>query len=317
VLLLLLAAAGRGWALETDQFWSWGRPLADSTAAVDAKLNLELERALADVSARGRDPASCSDVVKAFRSRLRFVLMHDIQIWAVNSALVARGPEGIEANRDYRRTNLYSNHPLIDPGTWMPITPTIEVAGVRFGTDKLSHFVSSGWLYYESYQRVLDDVGREDDALQAAVERGMLDESLILGRLTSGILSIADVEAGFSGLGFYRDLCGGDDPVLIRGDEGWTVSRPIGIGRYVNPRWEESFQPPVFSAGRWRKVRPVLEGLCDRLDDPEVVAQRRRYRSQDLGSPVAQVNLGIGLLYRVDGDDGERWTWTGGVGWGF
>ncbi|MCU0304088.1 MAG: hypothetical protein MUC56_08540 [Thermoanaerobaculales bacterium] len=286
--LLLVAAAGWSSALETDQYWSWGRPLADSAAAIDAKLNLELERALADSVDRRHARPGCTDVVRAFRRRLRFVLLHDLQIWAVNTTVVARSPEGPEENRAYRRTNLYSNHPLVDPGTWMPITPTIEVAGVRFGTDKLAHFVSSGWLYLEDYRRALGEVGSDDRALRAAVERGMLDESLILGKLTSGILSIADVEAGFSGLRFFRDLCWGEDPVLVQGDQGWVVTRPVEIARYVTPRWDESYQPPVYSAGRWRKVRPVLEGYCDRLADPEVVAQRRRYRSHDTPSPVAE-----------------------------
>ncbi len=37
----------------------------------------------------------------------------------------------------------------------MPYTPTIEVAGVRFGTDKLAHLVSSGWTYYGEYRKGL------------------------------------------------------------------------------------------------------------------------------------------------------------------
>jgi len=32
---------------------------------------------------------------------------------------------------------------------------------------------------------------------------------------------------------------------------------------------------------------------------------------------VAQANLGLGLLYRVDSGDGGRWLVTGGAGWGF
>ena len=43
----------------------------------------------------------------------------------------------------------------------------------------------------------------------------------------------------------------------------------------------------------------------------------RTYAGFELGLPVARANLGLGLLYRVDGGDGGRWLVTGGAGWGF
>jgi hypothetical protein len=43
----------------------------------------------------------------------------------------------------------------------------------------------------------------------------------------------------------------------------------------------------------------------------------RTYAGIELGVPVAQTNVGIGLLYRVDGGDKGRWMVTGGAGWGF
>lgn len=79
------------------------------------------------------------------------------------------------------------------------------------------------------------------------------------------------------------------DPILQRGTEGWVITRPIDLRDYVNPRWDESFQPPVYSRSRWRKVRPVLEGYCDRLDDPQVVGMLERYRSQDCQTVVGEI----------------------------
>jgi len=43
----------------------------------------------------------------------------------------------------------------------------------------------------------------------------------------------------------------------------------------------------------------------------------RTYAGFELGVPVAQANVGIGILYRVDNGDGGRWLVTGGAGWGF
>jgi len=286
--LISILFGGVASALETDQYYAWGWPLADSTDAVNAKFNLELERAIASFPDKS-PPETCSEVSAAFRSRVRFLLLHEIQVWAWNTEYVARIPNGGAEQGEYRRTNLYSNHPLIDTGTWMPFTPTIEVAGVRMGTDKLAHLVSSGWTYYGEYRKAMEDGETSEEAERIAVRRGITEESLILGGLTSGVQSIADIEAGFGGLRFYRDLCSCDDPILKFEESRWVISRPIDLRDYVTPRWDESFQPPVYNAGRWRKVRPVLEGYCDRLNDPQVVAVRRRYRERDRETVVGEV----------------------------
>jgi hypothetical protein len=172
---------------------------------------------------------------------------------------------------------------------WMPLAPTIHVAGVRIGTDKLAHVVSSGWIYYQVYRKAIEKGHTSDEAERRAVRRGLLEESMHLGGRTSGIQAIADIEASYGGLRLYRDLCDTDDPLLRLEGGGWIVSRPIDLRHYVTPRWDESYQPAVFGRGRWRKVKPVLESYCERLDDPNVVALRRRYRERDKGSVVSEM----------------------------
>lgn len=286
--LWLVVFPGPSSALETDQYYAWGRPLADSTDAVNARFNLELQRAI-DGFAEHRQPETCRKVAVAYRKRLRFLLLHEIQVWAWNSELVDKYPDGGEEQREYRRTNLYSNHPMIDTGTWMPYTPTLEVAGVRFGTDKLAHLVSSGWTYYKEYYRGIKKGQTPDEAKLRAANRGITEESLILGKLASGVTAIGDLEANYAGMQFYFDLCDVEDPIVKLGEDGWFISRPVDLRNYVTPRWDESYQPPIYTKGRWLKVRPVLETYCDRLDDPEVVAMRRRYREMDEGSMVGDL----------------------------
>ena len=288
LVISLLAGSGLLSALETDQYYAWGRPLADSTDVVNARFNLELERTIAGLPEH-RQPETCRKVAIAYRRRLRFLLLHEIQVWAWNSKWVDRIPNGGEEQREYRRTNLYSNHPLIDPGTWMAYPPTIEVAGVRIGTDKLAHLVSSGWTYYSEYRRGLKKGQTPEEAERRAVRRGIIEESLILGKMASGVLAIPDLESSYAGMHFYIDLCDSEDPILRLEEGRWIITRPIDLRDYVTPRWDESYQPPVYSKGRWRKVKPVLETYCDRLDDPEVVEMRRRYRERDRGSLVGEI----------------------------
>jgi len=286
--LWLMAVPGSTSALETDQYYTWGRPLADSTDVVNARFNLELEWAIASFPAQ-RPPETCREIAVAYRKRLRFLLLHDIQIWAWNSQWVDRIPDGGEEWREYRRTNLYSRNPPYDPATWMPYTPTIEVAGVRIGTDKLAHMVSSGWTYYGEYRGGLKKGLTPEEAERHAVQRGILEENLILGKLASGVLAIADLEASYAGMHLYVDLCDAEAPVLSFEDNRWTVTRPIDLRDYVTPRWDESYQPSVYTTRRWNTLRPVLETYCDRLDDPQVIEMRRRYRERDTGSLVDEL----------------------------
>jgi len=50
--LVLLAGATAAMALETDQFWAWGRTLTDSTDVLNAEVNAEIESVLFRVNAR-------------------------------------------------------------------------------------------------------------------------------------------------------------------------------------------------------------------------------------------------------------------------
>jgi hypothetical protein len=274
-------------ALETDQFYTWGRPIADSTDVLNAKVNSEIALALDELNAgRLRTSRSCEKVSKKVMWRLRFLIFHEIEMWALNSPLVARIPSTPEEELHYRKVNLYGNHGPLDIGTSIPTSPTIQVHGVRFGTDKLSHFISSGWRYHLRYHRALRKGATPEEAEQRAIRRGILFEKTILGAMTSGVFSRSDLEANYQGMRFFIDLCDGESPLLARTDEGWTMARPIDFRNYVVPEWDESFQTSTYSKGRWRKVRPVLIRYCSLLENAEYLDQLEAYRLRDRLTPT-------------------------------
>jgi hypothetical protein len=270
-------------ALEADPYYAWARPLADATDAVNAKFNLELERAILSFE---HAPPECEDIAVRFRKRMRFILFHKIQIWAMNTSLVQRVPEDGNEYFDYRRSSMYRFHGPLDTGMWMPLTPIIEVNGVRISTDKLSHLVSSGWTYYSTRQKALRRGMSEDEAERAAVRRGILEERLILGAAVDGILSIADMEANLQGMQLYVDLCAGDDPVIANEQGLWSIRRPIDLRDYVHPGWDESYRVSIFRDGRWEKIEPGLQQYCALRDDPWVLDMQNRYRARDRATAV-------------------------------
>jgi len=285
--LVAAFAVAEATALETDQYYTWGLPLADGTAALNGKINLEITRALAAAeAARPEEPPTCQAIARNLRGRLHFVILQPIEVWVTHSPLVRRLPATPEDELSFRRTNLNGNHGPFDTGRWIPDSPTVEVNGVRFGADKISHFFSSGWRYYAKYLAARKRGLSDSQASDAAVEWGVLEERTTNGLLTDGVFSRGDLEANLGGMRFFLDLCDGPDPLLAVDGERWKVHRPFDWRAYVTPGWDESYHVSIYSASRWRKVRPRLLEYCGRRNDPEVVERRSRYHATDRPSPT-------------------------------
>ena len=275
-------------AIETDQYFAWGRPLSDSTDVLNAKVNAEIGLALAKINRRlSRHHKSCHDVTRAILARFRvFLIFHEPELWANNTSLVDRIPGSPAEELEYRKRFLNHDTGPLDTAGWVPPSPTIEVDGVRIGTDKLTHFFSEGWMYFKWYRKAVDSGTPREEAELLVLRRGTLFERTILGMGTSGVLSPADLDSNYQGMLFFRGLCNERDPQLVKDSEGWRLVRPFDFREYVTPEWDESYQPNVYNARRWKKVLPVLKGYCPLLDNPDVQRQRREYRERDRDTPT-------------------------------
>lgn len=279
---LLLASASLAGALETDQYYAWGRELAESTDAVNAKVNLEIGIALERINGRRTSRnMSCETVAAKVTSRLRMLIFHPVELWASNTSLVDRIPATVEEELAYPRASIYGIHGPFDIGAWLPPSATIQLNGVRVGTDKLAHFFSGGRAYYLVYRRARRWGLDREQAEIRAIDRGIFSEQTYLGKTSSGVFSAADLEANFQGMRFLSGLCEGQAPRLQRGAQGWELTRPFDFREYVTVEWDESYNTSGFSAGRWKKVRPRLLEHCPKLADPALQEQRRAYAARD------------------------------------
>ncbi len=290
VLTAALAALAAGWAvaLETDQFAAWRKPLADSGPAINARIDLEIQLALDDLNRRG-EPTTCDDVAAAVRARLEFEIFQPLELWALQSPLVEQSPTRGDEEARFLHQSIYRRSRPWDIAMWMPLSPTIEVGGIRIGTDKLAHFASSGWKYRNAYLRRSRRGETAEQASLGAIRWGILEERSINGSLSSGIFSRSDLEADYAGMRFYLELCGGPDPIVERTDGGWRIRRPYDIRPAVTPEWDESYTLPLYRRGRWKKVRPEIATSCGAIDDPEVRARIDAYRRRDGTTPSERV----------------------------
>ena len=282
IALACLALEGPAAALETDQYYAWRRPLADSSEALNAKINFEMDEALREINAQdaGRG-ASCRDVVSAIHDRYTLFIFQKIELWAQRTSVLSRIPADESEEFDYRKNWIYGQIAWYDLGRTVPPSPTIEIDGIRLGTDKISHFFSEGHYYLEWYEGARARGLSHDEAVKFAVRRGIAIETTVLGGVISGVISPADLEANYQGLDWYIGLCDGDEPELQRGADGWHLRAPFDLRPYVSPEWDESYLPNVVLKGRWSHVKPEIERHCPELSDPAVIARRAAYAARD------------------------------------
>ena len=279
--LLGLGGAGAAPALETDQFFAWGRQLEDMTVVLNARVNLELERLVAELNRDGRD-RPCQKVRFRFFKRHRMLFFDGFETWSVNSPLVSRSPSGTEEMREFEQKYIYAaTSSLFDTGRWMPPSPTVEVNGVRLGTDKLTHLLGTAWYYHRWYRKARARGVTSAEAELKALRRGLRHEITILGRAVSGVLSLADLEANYEGMWFYEHLCAGDDPSIVYDEGMWRLRRPFDLRDYVTPEWDESYQPNIYVRRKWAKVKQQMLAYCPMLEHPQVTARRHAYAERD------------------------------------
>lgn len=284
--LTSLLAAAPAAAIETDQFYAWGHVPQDSTDAVNGWVNLEIRDVLAQA---GGEPESCDEVRRRIMRHFRLFLFHRLELWAMNSSLVDRAPDGPDETFRFRSQYLYGNRSALDPARLIPPSPTIRLNGVLVGTDKLTHFTSEGWWYFKWFDKARRRGLEPDEAELKAIRRGVLVEKTILGKAVSGVFSAADLEANYQGMRFWASLCDGEHPMLASTGDGWSLAEPFDFRRYVTPEWDESWQPSILSRGRWKRIRRVLVGLCPMLETPAVRELRRSYARRDGKTRTEQV----------------------------
>ncbi len=266
VLLLTFLSLSEALALETDNYIVWGKELNDSSQAINQYLKDEIQLALKE----SKPQESCLGVTKKIAKRFKSYLVHHnpVENWVIEHL----GAEFLyPVNMNYVSQSIYQ-----DPfRSYIPkfgLSPNIQVNGYYFGTDKLSHFASTGMTYYLHYLRERKN-HVEDIAVVKAMELGVLDERTLHGHWASGVFSYADLEANYQGFLFYKNLCSR----LTKNSE-WILRDAPQIQSYVSGLWDESYYLSYRLPENWEKVAPVLKAhYCPRKAEPKVLARFNYY----------------------------------------
>jgi hypothetical protein len=247
--LTLVAGVASGY--ETDQYSHRDLQLADS---VDA-LNDEVNRALEDIASSwrgGEDPRRFARAV--YRELGGRHWIDRLERWAIRSP-------NIDKPERYKRHSVYRGLPVWARrvGFLFGVGPTLEVSGVRLGSDKLGHFLSQGWKYHKRYLRSRSEAH--------ALRLGVRNEASIFGSPFTGAFSNADLVANYEGFLFYRSLFEdgvvGDRPAIVEFvGAGARLRRPFDFRDHVNDYWDEALNPNRFDRLMHGTMLRRLRELC-------------------------------------------------------
>ncbi len=266
---------------ETDQYIVWGIELEDSAEAVNNYLNSEAEKFIEKRNRIDRKKMDDEQLVsKLYAYYFHGLHASKLRNWVQHSEDVDRYPETSSVSYfKYMKISIYKRRsfPYI-----LPMARTVRIGDVYLGIDKISHFFGIGRRYFERYNTLRERGRTEEEAMRKVVIVGIGWEKYLVGRLTDGIFSHADLEADFQGFMMARDLCGGEKPNIQYQDGKWKLVRPIDITKYVTPDFDESYNPSHYWALRKRFVLPLLERKYkDKLRDADVQARFARYATYE------------------------------------
>lgn len=158
----------------------------------------------------------------------------------------------------------------------------INIGGVRVGTDKIGHFIHHGYNYYLAY-RAARRAGRDDAECRreaAAIATGghlFFSERMLLGTLTSGVVSNGDLAANYIGMLFYLNLTeevrvrGVPRPALLRLEDGlWRLAPHVHpqsdfFTVFIDDHMDEALNPNLYDGLTAAVLRGVVTNWCAAL----------------------------------------------------
>lgn len=278
VALVILLFSLKSFSLETDQFMTWEIELNNSKDFVNRFINENIEMALQKVNQKNPEMKCERVAIKALDWNGRTTdFLSLIEKTTYEHPEVDRWPAINVSQKGVIEESIYAN---VDLFKHKVFGVNIQLDGIYMGTDKLGHFITVGLSYYKKYLSAKRKGFDKEKSIIKAIRRGVFSEETYYGNIISGVFSFADLEANYQGLKFAMDLCEGENPLLIKDKKGnWTLREKFDITPYLNPNWDESWNPSTYVKRRWKQVQPKLMEYCEKRFSPAKLNRFKYYQS--------------------------------------
>jgi hypothetical protein len=301
VLLVALVSPQRTSAFETDQYNLPPKPLADIgnevSENVERKVREAVDKANTEIGVLQRCLATEIDNVSrkdckspsAEQSRLEYLRSEDGIAREVFEKLGGGVPpftsmgtwmdsHHFVAQPARYRTSYWNSIFILNPVIALTISPTVNLYGSEFGTDKIAHVFQQGYTYYKMYRRALAEGATPVEARARAVRWGQKSERTFYGTLVAGVYSNGDLASNYAGLKFYEGLTHpvriGDitRPAVLELKDGFwmlnddPISGEVLLKPFISDHLNEALNPSIFTNNlgwRWYIRRAVRKRSCE------------------------------------------------------
>ena len=261
-------AVPAAFADETDNFSCRARLTVDALAVLDRQVNDLIQLAVDRANLKG---PGCDDGCLARELRRQVGASAPAPATLIpHSRLALRVTRRDDVDRCRLRfsESFYGARPYDQPWLYLVthrvifVADSILLSGRVVGVDKIDHFIREGQAHYDDVERgrdlgdiLRDELGRESRPL-AMTEYGLK------GRALTGVVSYADLAAGYAGFQFWRDLLTVDRPGSFVAYDATTLrfvlARRFSFATYVTDAWDEAINRSVFHPALGREVEQAL-----------------------------------------------------------
>lgn len=221
---------------EIDSFTDRYTPLSDSTLRLNYLTNELIDEAVnaANNEAQSSGYGSCNEefLYEKMNKFLGGVFWTGLESTVENDKFVEKRKHS-RSNSVYKGITFYQG-----PALYMAsLGSTVNIKGNIVGTDKLGHFIDTGYNYYRIAH--IDRQGADK-----ALEYGESTEIGYFGAATTGVYSYADLVANYKGMKFWEDFLGyytDTQRVFVTCiDQKWEKIRSFKWEDYVDSSWDEA-----------------------------------------------------------------------------
>jgi hypothetical protein len=293
LLTLLCVSSNAVYSSEIDSFLKRENELSDSKEIINAKAAFFLQDALDRENSKNR---GCKEkkLYKSLRKNFRNHVFGKLTPWIIET-------DEIEKNEGNVRESIYAGFrwyeaPIV--GFMSKVLSDATGHNLRFGeyyigTDKFEHFLGSGFKYFK--KKYLKG-GTTEDALNI----GIKSEFGLMGAVTTGVISYADMVANFNGMRFWNHILSKNEdifgeefgPYVECVDNKWVPANPIDFENYMDHGWDEGINCSKFRTKRLLKtVKSKLASYSKKtgLTMTCPLDVRKLYSAQDKYGELAEI----------------------------
>lgn len=270
-------------AFETDQYNLPMVPLADIGDEVSEYVEQNVRKAVEKVNREIAENQACLDRPakeskcksdKKVKKRLEYLRSEEAIVREIFKPMgggippTTRSGSWMEKHKfkgqpaRYKTSYSDSIYTII-PTSYITISPTVNLYGVEFGTDKIAHIFQQGYTYYKIYEKAILKGATPEKAALKAIKYGKRTEATYYGYFVSGVYSNGDLASNFIGMKFYQGLLHdteiGDMPhraILSLKDGIWKINDEANLREnllkpYISDHLNEAHNPSVYFKLFW------------------------------------------------------------------